>query len=45
VPSKIVRTGIPQGGDAIARLMIVTIVVLAVAIWRMGHMRMTGASD
>jgi ABC-type transport system involved in multi-copper enzyme maturation permease subunit len=45
VPSRIVRNGIPQGGAAIVRLAIVTLVVLAVAIWRMGHMRWAGASD
>jgi hypothetical protein len=45
VPTRIVRTGIPQGGAAVVRLAIVTIVVLLVAIWRMGHMRMVGASD
>ena len=45
VPSRIVRTGIPQGGAAIVRLVIVTIVVLAVAIWRISHMRWAGASD
>ena len=37
--------GIPQGGAAIVRLVIVTIVVLGIAIWRMSHMRMAGASD
>jgi ABC-type transport system involved in multi-copper enzyme maturation permease subunit len=45
VPSRIVRKGIPQGGAAVVRLALVTIVVLVVAIWRMGHMRMAGASD
>jgi ABC-2 type transport system permease protein len=45
VPSHIVRKGIPQGGAAVVRLAIVTIVVLLVAIWRMSHMRMAGASD
>ena len=45
VPSRIVRTGIPQGGAAIVRLVIVTIVVLAIAIWRISHMRWAGASD
>jgi ABC-2 type transport system permease protein len=44
-PSRVVRTGIPQGGAAIVRLLIVTVVVLVVAIWRMAHMRMAGASD
>jgi len=45
VPSRIVRTGIPQGRAAIVRLVIVTIVVLAIAIWRISHMRWAGASD
>jgi ABC-2 type transport system permease protein len=45
VPSHIVRKGIPQGGAAVVRLALVTIVVLLVAIWRMSHMRMAGASD
>ncbi len=45
VPSRVVRHGIPQGGAAIVRLAIVTIVVLLVATWRMNHMRMAGASD
>jgi ABC-type transport system involved in multi-copper enzyme maturation permease subunit len=44
-PSDIVRHGIPQGGAAIVRLALVTIVALAVAVWRMSHMRMAGASD
>jgi ABC-2 type transport system permease protein len=45
VPSGIVRDGIPQGGAAVVRLAIVTIVVLGVAIWRIGHMRWAGAAD
>ena len=45
VPDRIVREHIPQGGAAIVRLLIVTVVVLAVAVWRMGHMRLAGASD
>jgi ABC-type transport system involved in multi-copper enzyme maturation permease subunit len=45
VPNDIVRHGIPQGGAAVIRLSIVTAVVLVVAIWRMGHMRFTGAAD
>jgi ABC-2 type transport system permease protein len=44
-PSSIVRDGIPQGGAAVVRLAIVTIVVLGIAIWRIGHMRWAGASD
>ena len=45
VPSRIVRHGIPEGGAAVVRLAIVTIVALLVAIWRMNHMRLAGASD
>lgn len=44
-PSRLVREGIPQGGSAIVRLLLVTVVVLVVANWRMGHMRLSGASD
>jgi ABC-2 type transport system permease protein len=44
-PSGVVRDGIPHGGAAIVRLAIVTVVVLGVAIWRIGHMRWAGASD
>jgi ABC-2 type transport system permease protein len=45
VPSDVVRKGIPQGGAAVVRLLIVAAVFLAIAIWRMSHMRMAGASD
>ena len=34
-PNRLVREGIPQGGDAVVRLVIVTIVALVVANWRM----------
>jgi ABC-type transport system involved in multi-copper enzyme maturation permease subunit len=44
-PIRLVRAGIPQGGSAIVRLLIVTIVALLVANWRMSHMRLSGASD
>jgi ABC-type transport system involved in multi-copper enzyme maturation permease subunit len=44
-PSRLVRDGIPEGGAAVVRLALVTIVALALAIWRMRHMRMVGASD
>lgn len=44
-PSRLVRKGIPAGGDAIVRLAIVSAVALAVAIWRMRHMRLSGPSD
>ena len=45
VPIRIVRHGIPSGGAAVVRLGIVAVVALLVAIWRMGHMRLSGASD
>lgn len=45
VPSDVVRRGIPEGGAAIVRLALVSIAFLVVAIWRMSHMRMSGASD
>ena len=45
VPLRLVRSGIPQGGSAIVRLLIVTVVALVVANWRMSHMRLSGASD
>ena len=44
-PQRLIRAGIPQGGDAIIRLAIVAIVALVVANWRMSHMRLSGASD
>jgi ABC-2 type transport system permease protein len=45
VPRSVVRKGIPQGGAAVVRLLIVAAVFLVIAIWRMSHMRMAGASD
>jgi len=44
-PPRLIRAGIPQGGDAIVRLLIVTLVALVVANWRMGRMRLSGAAD
>ncbi len=44
-PSRLVRKGIPQGGAAVVRLLIVTLIALAIANWRMKHLRMSGASD
>lgn len=45
VPHSLIRKGIPAGGDAIVRLLIVTAVALAIATWRMRHMRISGATD
>lgn len=44
-PARLVRTGIPAGGDAVVRLAVVTAVALAVAVWRMRRMRLSGPSD
>jgi ABC-type transport system involved in multi-copper enzyme maturation permease subunit len=44
-PSRLVRAGIPEGGAAVVRLLIVTLVALVVANWRMAHMRLSGAAD
>jgi ABC-type transport system involved in multi-copper enzyme maturation permease subunit len=44
-PHRLVREGIPHGGAAIFRLVLVTVVALALADWRMRHMRIVGASD
>jgi hypothetical protein len=45
VPQRVIRTGIPQGGGAVVRLLIVTAAALAVSIWRMGRMQLAGAAD
>jgi ABC-type transport system involved in multi-copper enzyme maturation permease subunit len=45
VPHRVVRESIPAGGAAIVRLAIVTAALLALATWRMGRMRIAGASD
>lgn len=44
-PRRLTRIGIPQGGDAVARLAIVAIVALVLANWRMRHLRLSGAAD
>jgi len=44
-PERLLRDGIPQGTDAVVRLLIVTAVALALANWRMRHLRLSGASD
>lgn len=44
-PTRLIRSGIPQGGSAVVRLAAVTIVALGLANWRMAHMRLSGASD
>jgi ABC-type transport system involved in multi-copper enzyme maturation permease subunit len=44
-PRRLERDGIPSGGAAIVRLLVVSLVALVVANWRMGHMRLSGAAD
>jgi ABC-type transport system involved in multi-copper enzyme maturation permease subunit len=44
-PARLVRDGIPQGGSAAVRLMIVTAVALIIAAWRIRHLRLSGATD
>jgi ABC-2 type transport system permease protein len=45
VPRRLVRAGIPQGSGAVVRLAVVTAVALLIAVWRMRHMRLSGAAD
>lgn len=44
-PDRLARAGIPQGGSAVVRLVLVTVVALGVAVWRMRHLRLSGATD
>lgn len=44
-PIRLIRSGIPHGGSAVVRLAVITVVMLAVANWRMRRMRLSGASD
>jgi ABC-type transport system involved in multi-copper enzyme maturation permease subunit len=45
VPNRLVRKGVPQGGGAVIRLMVITAVAIAVSVWRMGRMSLAGAED
>jgi ABC-2 type transport system permease protein len=44
-PQHLIRSGIPHGAGAVVRLLVVSLVVLVLANWRMRHMRLSGASD
>ena len=44
-PVRLYREGIPDAWSAVGRLAIITIVVLALAAWRMRHLRLAGAAD
>jgi hypothetical protein len=41
----ILRSGIPNGWGAVVRLVVITVVTLAVASWRLRHLRLTGPED
>jgi hypothetical protein len=44
-PSRLHRDGIPEGGAAAVRLLIITALLLLIANWRMRHIRLSGAAD
>jgi ABC-type transport system involved in multi-copper enzyme maturation permease subunit len=44
-PVRLYREGIPDAWSAVGRLALITIVVLALAAWRMRHLRLAGAAD
>lgn len=41
----LLRSGVPSGGDALARLAAVGAVSLLLAAWRIRHLRLVGAAD
>ncbi len=43
--SFLIREGVPSGWSAVVRLVVLTVVMLALATWRLRHLRLTGASD
>lgn len=44
-PRRLIREGIPEGGAAVVRLLIISVIALVIANWRMAHMRLSGAAD
>ncbi len=44
-PSRLQRDGIPEGGAAVLRLLVISLIVLLIANWRMRHIRLSGAAD
>lgn len=44
-PRSIVRDGIPVGGGAVVRLLLITAIALLVTRWRLSRLRLTGAAD
>jgi len=43
--SFLVREGVPSGWAGVVRLVMLTVVFLALSVWRLRHLRLTGASD
>ena len=43
--SFLIREGVPSGWSAGVRLVVLTVAMLALATWRLRHLRITGASD
>jgi hypothetical protein len=41
----LLRDGLPEGWAAVVRLALITAVTLALAGWRLRHLRLTGSSD
>jgi hypothetical protein len=44
-PERLISDGIPEGGGAVVRLLVVTALALLIANWRMRHLRLSGATD
>lgn len=44
-PRRLERDGIPEGIEAVGRLLLVAAVALLIALWRMKRLRLSGASD
>lgn len=45
VADSLERSGIPSGGAALGRLLLITLVALAASVWRLGSLRLTGSRD
>jgi hypothetical protein len=42
---ELVRGGIPSGGGAVSRLIVLSVIALTLASWRLGALRLAGRSD
>ena len=43
--SFLLREGVPSGWSGVVRLVVLTVVMLAISTWRLKHLRLAGASD